>query len=51
MNQKLYYRAYKFLRFRATEGKNPMLILDNLKHKDSEKVEEFLRVNHQVKFI
>lgn len=51
MNQKLYYKAYKFLKFRATEGKNPMQVLDALKYKDSEAVEKFLRINHQVKFI
>ena len=50
MNQKLYYRAYKFLKLRAID-KNPFEAVDDLNVIDRNKVLDFLRYNHQVKFI
>ena len=50
MNNRLYYLAYKFLNYRAN-SKDPMIILDNLNYKDSEKIKQFLKFNHQIKFI
>lgn len=50
MNSKLYYRAYKFLKIRATNG-NPFNAIEDLKKEESDKVKRFLSFNHQVKFI
>ncbi|MES2395875.1 MAG: hypothetical protein V4549_07725 [Bacteroidota bacterium] len=51
MNSKLYYIAYKFLKLRAT--KNGMQAFSALPANDNDrsKVIQFLKYNHQVKFI
>jgi hypothetical protein len=50
MNSKLYYRAYKFLKIRSTNG-NPFQAIENLQKEEKQKVMHFLSYNHQVKFI
>lgn len=50
MNSKLYYIAYKFLRLRATNN-DPFKAVESLKVEDKDRVIQFLRYNHQVKFI
>lgn len=53
MNSKLYNRAYKFLKIRATQtGSNtPFKAIDDLTSEERSKVIKFLSYNHQVKFI
>ena len=53
MNQKLYYRAYKFLKLRATRpgGIEPFKALEPLTQVEKNIVYKFLSYNHQVKFI
>lgn len=50
MNNKLYYRAYKFLKLRAVNN-NPFKALENLTKVEKDKVIQFLSFNHQVRFI
>jgi hypothetical protein len=50
MNNKLYYKAYKFLKIRASKG-NPFKALEGLVKEDKAKVLHFLSYNHQVKFV
>ena len=50
MNNKLYYRAYKFLKLRAVNN-NPFKVLEDLTRAEKDKVIQFLSFNHQVKFI
>ena len=50
MNQKLYYVAYKFMKFRANK-KNPFIVFENINLTDKEKIIKFLSYNHQIKFI
>lgn len=53
MNSKLYKRAYKFLKIRATESGclTPFRALENLTKEEYSKVIKFLTYNHNVKFI
>ncbi len=50
MNSKLYNKAYKFLKIRASKG-NPFKAIEDLNYQDKEKVLKFLSFNHQVNFI
>ena len=50
MNNKLYYLAYKFLKLRNTNI-NPFNAIENLNYLDRNKVINFLRYNHCVKFL
>jgi hypothetical protein len=50
MNSKLYYKAYKFLKIRASKG-NPFKVLEGVTKQEKEKILKFLSYNHQVKFI
>lgn len=50
MENKIYYRAQKFLKLRASGG-DPMTALEDLEHYDREEVKDFLKRNHQVKFL
>jgi hypothetical protein len=50
MNTKLYYRAYKFLKLRASNN-NPFSVIDTLSKSDKDNVMKFLSYNHQVRFI
>lgn len=50
MTSKLYYYAYKFLKYRAI-GKNAIEVFANLTTIEKDKVITFLKFNHQVKFI
>lgn len=52
MNQKLYYRAYKFLKIRAKRGGiEPFKAIENLTIAEKQTVISFLSYNHGVKFI
>jgi hypothetical protein len=52
MNNKLYYLAYKFLKLRTTcGGMEPFKAIEHLTTEEKNKVINFLRYNHQVKFI
>jgi len=53
MNSKLYSRAYRFLKIRATEPGQctPFRVLEGLTTEEKDTVCKFLSYNHQVKFI
>ena len=52
MNSKLYNRAYKFLKIRATRGgMEPFKALEGLTTEEKQKIYKFLSYNHQVKFM
>ncbi len=51
MNRKLYYVAYKFLKLRATKSGQEAFSALPENDSDRAKVIEFLKYNHQVKFI
>lgn len=53
MNSKLYNRAYKFLKIRATEPgqATPFSALENLTQEEKQNIYKFLAYNHGVKFI
>jgi hypothetical protein len=52
MNQKLYYKAYKFLKIRATRGGlEPFKAIENLTITEKQTIIKFLSYNHGVKFI
>jgi hypothetical protein len=52
MSSKLYKRAYKFLKLRSTTGGvAPFKAIEDLNTEDRNKVINFLKYNHQVKFI
>jgi hypothetical protein len=53
MNSKLYSRAYRFLKIRATEPGQctPFRALEGLTTDEKSLIYKFLSYNHQVKFI
>ena len=50
MNSKLYKRAYKFLKLRASGGE-PFEAFEKLNFAERELLIKFLKYNHQIKFI